>query len=75
MVLVGMNKRDKKVFDMHRIDLATGEEKLDTENPGNVVGWTADDGPRSSAAATTMNPDGSYDLLVRDDAGKPSSAS
>ena len=27
---------------MHRIDLATGKEVLDTENPGNVVGWTTD---------------------------------
>src|SRR2546423_1095665 len=28
-VLVGMNKRDKSVFDMYRVNLATGETKLD----------------------------------------------
>jgi dipeptidyl aminopeptidase/acylaminoacyl peptidase len=69
-VLVGMNKRDKKAFDMHRIDLATGSEKLDTENPGNVIGWSSDT-DFVVRGATTMNPDGSYDLLVRDAADKP----
>jgi dipeptidyl aminopeptidase/acylaminoacyl peptidase len=70
VVLVGMNKRDKKVFDMHRIDLATGEEKLDTANPGNIVSWTPDE-DLFVRGATTMNPDGSYDLLLRDAADKP----
>lgn len=65
-ILVGLNKRDKKAFDMHRIDLASGKETLDTENPGNVVGWTTDT-DFVVRAATTMNPDGSYDILVRND--------
>jgi dipeptidyl aminopeptidase/acylaminoacyl peptidase len=70
VVLFSMNKRDKKVFDMHRLDLATGEDKLDTENPGNIVGWTPDE-DFFVRGATTMNPDGSYDLLLRDAADKP----
>src|SRR5262245_44010139 len=70
VVLVGMNKRDKKVFDMHRIDLTTGEEKLDTENTGNIVGWTADE-DLFVRGATTMNADGSYDLMLRDAPDKP----
>jgi len=70
VVLFSMNKRDKKVFDMHRVDLATGEEKLDTENPGNIVGWTPDE-DFFVRGATTMNPDGSYDLLLRDAPDKP----
>ena len=41
-MLVGLNKRDKRVFDVYRVDLKTGESKLDTENPGNVMGWTTD---------------------------------
>ena len=41
-ILVALNKRNKAVFDMHRITLSTGEEKIDTENPGNIVDWTAD---------------------------------
>ena len=35
-VLVGLNKRDPSVFDMHRINLKTGELTLDTENPGEA---------------------------------------
>src|SRR5262245_5206531 len=70
VVMAGMNKRDPKLFDVHRIDLATGEVKLDTENPGNVVGWAFDE-DMMVRGATTMNPDGSRDLLIRDAADKP----
>lgn len=65
-VLAGLNKRNKQVFDMHRIELATGKETLDTENPGTVVGWTTD-ADFQIRAATAVNPkDGGYDLLVRE---------
>ena len=64
-LLVGLNKRNKSLFDMHRITISTGEEKPDTENPGNVVGWTTD-ANFQIRAATAMNPDGSQDLLVRE---------
>jgi dipeptidyl aminopeptidase/acylaminoacyl peptidase len=70
VILAGMNRRDPKVFDMHRIDLATGEAKLDTQNPGNVVGWAADE-DLFVRGGTIMNPDGSWDLVVRDGADKP----
>jgi dipeptidyl aminopeptidase/acylaminoacyl peptidase len=69
-VLVGLNKRNKAVFDMHRIKIATGQDTLDTENPGNVVGWVSDT-DYVVRAATTMNADGSYDILVRDAAKEP----
>src|SRR5262245_15036976 len=36
-VLVGLNKRNKALFDIHRITISTGAEKLDTENPGEVI--------------------------------------
>lgn len=68
-IVVGLNKRNKAIFDAHKIDLATGEDKLDTENPGNVVGWTTDLN-FFVRGATTMNPDGSYTLMVRDGADK-----
>jgi dipeptidyl aminopeptidase/acylaminoacyl peptidase len=70
VVLVGLNKRNKAAFDMHRIDLPTGKDTLDTENPGNVIGWTTDT-DFVVRAATTMNPDGSWDILVRDAAKEP----
>ena len=70
-VLVGLNLRDRKVFDMHRIDLATGGSKLDTENPGDVGGWSTD-ADYVIRAATAQNPsDGSTIVRVRDSATSP----
>ena len=41
-VLAALNKRNKAVFDMHRNKLDSGEEALDTENPGMALGFAAD---------------------------------
>jgi dipeptidyl aminopeptidase/acylaminoacyl peptidase len=49
-ILVQMNQRDPKLFDVHRIDLKTGKVELDTENPGDVQGWQADNAMRVRAA-------------------------
>ncbi len=70
-VLVGLNLRDKKVFDMHRINLATGESKLDTENPGDVQGWGTDAGFVIRAAQAQNPMDGSTIIRVRDSATAP----
>jgi dipeptidyl aminopeptidase/acylaminoacyl peptidase len=67
-VVVGMNKRNKALFDAHRITLSTGEEKLDTENPGNVMAWTTDAEFRVRAA-TGVTPDGGFVLLAREKPG------
>jgi dipeptidyl aminopeptidase/acylaminoacyl peptidase len=68
-VLVGLNRRNKALFDIHRITISTGEEKLDTENPGTVIGWTTDK-DFVVRAATTMNPKtGGYDVMVREKPG------
>jgi dipeptidyl aminopeptidase/acylaminoacyl peptidase len=68
-VLVGLNKRNKALFDIHRITISTGAEKLDTENPGTVIGWTTDK-DFNVRAATTMNPKtGGYDVMVREKPG------
>ncbi len=69
--LVGLNLRNRQIFDMYRLNLNTGALELDTENPGTVVGWSADDG-FTIRAATMMNPrDGSSVLRVRDAKDKP----
>jgi dipeptidyl aminopeptidase/acylaminoacyl peptidase len=65
-ILIGMNKRDRKVFDMYRVDLATGKLTLDTINPGDVVGWLADDKFQIRAAMASNNKDASTQLRVRD---------
>jgi dipeptidyl aminopeptidase/acylaminoacyl peptidase len=67
-VLVGLNKRNKAFFDQHRITISTGDEKLDTENPGNVLGWVSDDSFQVRAALA-IKPDGGQDLLVREKVG------
>jgi dipeptidyl aminopeptidase/acylaminoacyl peptidase len=41
-ILVQHNRRNKQVFDVYRIDVATGAETLVAQNPGNVVGWQTD---------------------------------
>src|SRR5262249_23139825 len=70
-VLVGLNVRDRRKFDMYRINLANGATELDTENPGTVVGWTADADFKIRAAVSTTPADGGTDLLVREAVDKP----
>jgi len=62
-VLVGLNKRDPSLFDMYRLDLGSGELVLDTENPGDVVGWITDADFRIRAAEA-MDPTNG-DTIVR----------
>jgi len=41
-MLICLNKRDKRIFDVYRIDINTGDLQMVAENPGNVIGWKAD---------------------------------
>lgn len=66
-VLIQMNKRDPKLFDIYRVNLNTGELKLDTENPGDVAGWQPDHELQVRAAQVTT-PDGGTLVRVRDNA-------
>ncbi len=65
-VLVGLNKRDPSVFDMYRIDLASGTLTLDTENPGDVLGWLTDADFRIRAAEAKDPGTGDDFIRVRD---------
>jgi dipeptidyl aminopeptidase/acylaminoacyl peptidase len=67
VLLIQMNKRDPKLFDIHRVDLKTGEVALDTENPGDVAGFVADHDLQVRAAQVTT-PDGGTVIRVRDNA-------
>jgi dipeptidyl aminopeptidase/acylaminoacyl peptidase len=69
-VVVGLNKRNKAAFDAHRIDIATGKDALDTENPGTVISWVAD-ADLAVRAGTAATADGGFDLLARDKPGDP----
>ena len=69
-VLIQMNKRDPKLFDVYRLDLNTGKMDLDTENPGDVQGWQADNALQVRAAQVDT-PDGGTIIRVRNDAKSP----
>src|SRR4029077_7761252 len=69
-ILVQMNKRDPKLFDVHKIDLNTGKVELDTENPGDVQSWQADN-VLQIRAAQAQTDDGGTIVRVRDDVKSP----
>ena len=67
-ILVGTNQRDEKVFDMYRCNYRTGDLILDTENPGDVVGWGSEDFSFEIREAVVRNQeDSSTTVRVRDD--------
>jgi dipeptidyl aminopeptidase/acylaminoacyl peptidase len=69
-ILVQMNKRDPKLFDVHRIDLNGGKIELDTENPGDVQSWQADNALQIRGAQAQTD-DGGTIVRVRDDVKSP----
>ena len=69
-VLVGLNLTDRQKFDVYRINLNNGAVEFDTDNPGNVVSWTAD-ATFQVRAATAATPDGGSELLFRETVDNP----
>ena len=73
-ILVGTNRRDAKCFDMYRCNYRTGESILDTQNPGDVVGFGSDDVSFEVRQAVVRNQsDASTTIRIRDDATAPNS--
>jgi dipeptidyl aminopeptidase/acylaminoacyl peptidase len=70
-VLIGLNRRDPRVFDLHRLDIATGAITPDTENPGDVVDWTTDAAFKVRACAALRASDVATILRVRDAVDAP----
>jgi len=69
-MLITLNRRDPELMDVYRLDLATGELKLDTENPGGVFGWTADHQLQVRASQKYLQ-DGTMSISVRDTIDAP----
>src|SRR5215831_4877581 len=69
-VLIQSNQRDAKVFDVYCMKLKTGEMTLDTQNPGDVQGWTVDHDLQIRAAQVTID-DGGMLIRVRADVKSP----
>ena len=70
LILAGINKTDPRKHDVYRINLQTGETILDTENPGNVIGWTTD-ADLDVRAALAATPDGGHEIWVRNSMSDP----
>ena len=69
-ILVSLNLRSRQTMDVYRCDLRTGALVLDTENPGDVVGWVTDTHMNVRGAQVSLA-DGGTELRVRDDAKAP----
>jgi dipeptidyl aminopeptidase/acylaminoacyl peptidase len=65
-LLVGLNKRNKEVFDAYRLNLKTGELALVAENPGNITSWLTDHAGNIRGAQTSDGVNTSF--LYRDGA-------
>ena len=63
-ILVSLNIRDPKLFDVYRVNLHDGALDRDTKNPGDVTEWIKDNNFQIRGAIA-MLPDGSEELRVR----------
>jgi len=70
-VLIGLNLRDRTIFDMYRVDLLTGAVTPDTQNPGDVRWWLPDWDLVIRAAVSISPEDSSMELRTRPAADKP----
>lgn len=61
VLLVGLNTRDRQLFDLYEIDIASGQRTLITENPG-FGGWVVDNNLKP-VLALKPNADGSADYV------------
>lgn len=67
-ILVGLNKRDPQLYDVHRLDLLSGELKLEAENEHGFVGWLADHDLQVRVGAKLTDV-GGFELWVRENQG------
>jgi dipeptidyl aminopeptidase/acylaminoacyl peptidase len=69
-ILFQSNQRDPKVFDVYSLDLKTGKIAMNTQNPGDVAGWQADN-DLNVRAAQVSTPEGGTIIRVRNDVNSP----
>jgi dipeptidyl aminopeptidase/acylaminoacyl peptidase len=69
-LLVSMNLRDPKLFDVYRVNLLSGATTLEVENPGDVLSWTADSN-LVVRAATAFNENLETVVRIRDSSKAP----
>ncbi len=69
-MLLMMNKRDKALFDVYKLDLVSGKLTLEMENKDNITDFTADKQLDVRAIAITL-PSGIEVIKVRKDKSSP----
>ncbi len=52
-MLISLNKRDPRVFDVYRININSGDMEMIAENPGNISGWLTDNDGMLRVATTS----------------------
>ncbi|MCY7409734.1 MAG: S9 family peptidase, partial [Chitinophagales bacterium] len=52
-VIIGMNQRNKEIFDAYRLNIHTGNLFREAENPGNITDWITDHSGEIRIAITT----------------------
>ena len=52
-MLVGLNKRDARIYDVYRLNVNTGDMNMIAENPGNISSWMTDNDGQLRIAITT----------------------
>ncbi len=52
-VIIGMNQRNKEIFDAYRLNIHTGNLFQEAENPGNITDWITDHSGEIRIAITT----------------------
>jgi len=69
-LLVSLNARDRHLFDVYRLNTETGALTLDTQNPGDVIGWVADD-KLNVLGAQIATPEGGTEIRIRENRDAP----
>jgi dipeptidyl aminopeptidase/acylaminoacyl peptidase len=52
-IIISMNRRDRQVFDLYRLNLDSGELEMIAENPGDISYWMTDHQGRLRLAVAT----------------------
>ncbi len=60
-MLIQLNKDNREIFDVYRLNVNTGEMVKIAQNPGNITGWVTDHDGKLRIAVTT---DGVYSSLL-----------
>lgn len=52
-MIISLNDRDPRIFDVYRLNIETGKRKLIAKNPGNISAWITDHEGELRCAVTT----------------------